>query len=500
MKNYFNTNIFRFCLFLIGSTLLSFSALAKISASVDYLVFPAENGGGRLILLFGVDGNSIQYKQQKGGYLGTMSFAIAVNDSVRNYFAENMDLNSPLLKDSSHFDRRYSAMKEIALPAGNFTVDMLIYDPNSLDTIKEKLNFNIKMPDAKQKPVCSDLMLMEPEYYDPSKSVFEQKNQAIRTSDFYMKADTILRFYSEVHGILKDRPTGNPLVSRIRVLEQSSKKGLDEFGKIKRVKSGSNMAYITDLSIKNLPSGNYILIWDLIDTSGKVVAMSYRDFRKSNPGLKQEFVDGNMPAGDQGLASEIEKLSPEQRQHMVASLLPIASTSEQSTIDYLRKKGTETEVKNYLASFWSKRSGQNAVKDFKQYHNLVVHADGKYSTQTMKAYQTERGRIILQYGKPNIIENEYSDRNRKAMQNLNTVPYEVWYYYNLEVPVKQSDVMFVFVQQNRGNDNYRLIHSSAIGEVRNGEWRSVVENNATYNFDRLSPNDRNEQANPKTAR
>ena len=86
------------------------------------------------------------------------------------------------------------------------------------------------------------------------------------------------------------------------------------------------------------------------------------------------------------------------------------------------------------------------------------------------------------------------------MQNLNTVPYEVWYYYYLEVPVKQSDVMFVFVQQNRGNDNYRLIHSSAIGEVRNGEWRSVVENNATYNFDRLSPNDRNEQANPKTAR
>jgi hypothetical protein len=377
---------------------------------------------------------------------------------------------------------------------------MLIYDPNSQDTLKEKLNFIIKMPDAQIKPVCSDLMLMEPEFYDPAKSVFEQKIQAIRSSDFYMKADTVLRFYSEAHGILRDRPAGIPLVSRVRVLEQSSKKSLDEFGKIRRVKSGLNLAYITDLPIKNLPSGNYLLIWDLIDTAGKIVAVSYRDFRKSNPGLKQDFVDGTTPSGDQVLATEIEKLTSAERQHLVASLLPIASTSEQSTIDYLRKKGTETEVKNYLASFWSKRSGQSAAKEFRQYHNLVVYADSKYSTQTMKAYQTERGRIILQYGKPNIIENEYSDRQRKAMQNLNTIPYEVWYYYYLEVPVKQSDVMFVFVQQNRGNDNYRLIHSSAIGEVRNGEWRSVVENNATYNFDRLSPNDRNEQANPKTAR
>lgn len=500
MKHYFYTTAIRLSLLLFSITLFSINAMAKISASVDYLIFPAEKGGGRLILLFGVDGNSIRYKKETGGYQGTVSFSITVNDSVRNHFAENMDLNSPLLMDSSQFDRRYSAMKEIVLPSGNFTVDMLIYDPGSQDTLKEKLNFNIKMPNAQVKPVCSDLMLMEPDYYDPSKSVFEQKIQAIRTSDFYMKADTVLRFYSEAHGILNKIPSGIPMVSRVRVLEQSSKRSLDEFGKIRRVKSALNLAYITDLSVKNLPSGNYLLIWDLIDTAGKVVAVSYRDFRKSNPGLQQDFLDGTASSGDQILAAEIEKLTTGQRQHMVASLLPIASTSEQSTIDYLRKKGTESEVKNYLASFWSKRSGQNAAKEFRQYHNLVVYADSKYSTQTMKAYQTERGRIILQYGKPNIIENEYSDRQRKAMQNLNTIPYEVWYYYNLEVPVKQSDVMFVFVQQNRGNDNYRLIHSSAIGEVRNGEWRSVVESNATYNFDRLSPNDRNEQANPKTAR
>jgi hypothetical protein len=58
----------------------------------------------------------------------------------------------------------------------------------------------------------------------------------------------------------------------------------------------------------------------------------------------------------------------------------------------------------------------------------------------------------------------------------------------------------VFVQQNRGNANFRLLHSSAIGEVRNTEWRKALENNATYNFDRMDPNDRGEIGNPRQSR
>jgi hypothetical protein len=118
----------------------------------------------------------------------------------------------------------------------------------------------------------------------------------------------------------------------------------------------------------------------------------------------------------------------------------------------------------------------------------------------MKGYQTERGRVYIQYGKPDMVENEQSDRYRKAMTNLNTIPYEIWYYYSMEEPVKQTDVMFVFVQQNRGNFNYRLLHSSGIGEVRNTEWRKVVESNATYNFDRMNPDDSGEINNPRQAR
>jgi GWxTD domain-containing protein len=153
-----------------------------------------------------------------------------------------------------------------------------------------------------------------------------------------------------------------------------------------------------------------------------------------------------------------------------------------------------------MSEFWGKKSGSEALSAFRKFRRTVAEADRKYGNQTMKGYQTERGRVYIQYGKPDMVENEISDRFRKAMVNLNTIPYEIWYYYAMEEPVKQTDVQFVFVQQNRGNNNYKLLHSSGIGEVRNTEWRRIVENNATYNFDRLDPDDGKEIQNPKQAR
>jgi GWxTD domain-containing protein len=196
----------------------------------------------------------------------------------------------------------------------------------------------------------------------------------------------------------------------------------------------------------------------------------------------------------------MQAIPVEDCRHLVASLFPLSRSSDQPSIDYLRKKGTENELRNFLADFWDKKSGTNGLRDFRSFKKTVAEADRKFGTQTMKGYQTERGRVYIQYGKPDMVENEQSDRFRKAMTNLNTIPYEVWYYYSLDEPVRQTDVMFVFVQQNRGNINYKLLHSSGIGEVRNTEWRKVVESNATYNFDRLNPDDRGEIGNPKQSR
>jgi GWxTD domain-containing protein len=377
---------------------------------------------------------------------------------------------------------------------------MLVFDAFAADTTRERLNFQFSLKDARAAVQLSDMLLIEPAGYRKDKSIFEQNPDAIKNTAFFSRSDSVIRYYAEVHGLAQKFAPGSIVVSRTRILKQESRESLDEFGKISRLKCAPNLAWITELPIANLPSGNYTLAWDLIDTAGRFVARASRNFQRSNPDLSSSLVSTSLLAQSPDLQLELKSIPAEECRHLVASLFPLATASDQPVIDYLGKKGSEQDQRNFLTEFWGKKSGAGSLNAFRKFRRNVAEADRKYGTQTMKGYQTERGRVYIQYGKPDMVENEISDRFRKAMENLNTIPYEIWYYYSVEEPVRQTDVQFVFVQQNRGNNNYKLLHSSGIGEFRNTEWRKAVENNATYNFDRMNPDDRGEIGNPKQAR
>ena len=488
---------FFFCLQVFAG-LASFEAMARVVASVDYYIVPASRGGGQLFLLLGIDGKSLQLKRLENGMSkGDATFAVSINDSVRNFFGERIDLATPAILEKDIKGQVFHSVKSVPLPAGKFSVEMTIFDPNSSDTTRERIAFQVNMPDASRNPVLSDLLFLEPSAFDPNRPITTQPVNALRVSDFFSSKDSSIHFYCEAQGFLSHFPAGTNLVSRVRIIEKETQHSYSDFGKLRKIKSSDKMAWKMEIPILNLPSGNFLLSWDIRDSTGKVVAQTYRTFSRSNNLREAGAVDPSLLGK---MADVLAPLREADGRYVVLSMSPLATASEQTTISYLGKKGTEAEIKKYLAEFWSRRNAQDPVKAYHDFRKLLEVAEKRYATQTMKAFQTERGRVVIQYGLPNIIENEYSDRNRKAMENLNTIPYEIWYYYTIDQPVKQNDIMFVFVQTNRGNDNYRLLHSSAIGEVRNTEWRKAVENNATYNFDRMNPDDRNDVGNPRNAR
>lgn len=483
----FHFKIILICL--IVSQLMAVQSFSKVVSRIEYACYPESQKGGRMLLIVGIDGSNLNYKKHENGFQASVTFAVVVNDSTKNYFVEKQTIETPFLKDTLQFGQQYTITKEIPLTYGRFSVDIVAFENNRFPTDTFSVSFFIDMPNPATEVTTSGLLYLQPQNFDPKVSIFQQDTRAFRVSDFYLKTDTLLSFYGEVMGLATKLSSGSSLLSRVRVLDSRTRYSLDAFGRIQKVKYREGLAQKTDLDIKNLPTGKYLLVWDLVDSTFKVLARSEKYFSKSNPDLKVENQAGYQQRNSK-LEELVSSLSLNDCRLTVAALLPIAKASEQATIEYLRKKGKESEVRNYLTSFWSRHNAENPAGALLAYRELLEYATKKYSTQTMPAYQTERGRVLLQYGKPNLIENEYSDRFRKAMQNLNTIPYEIWYYYNLEKPVKQNDVIFVFVMENRGNDNYRLIHSTGIGEVRNREWRKALESNATYNFDRMDPNDR----------
>jgi hypothetical protein len=91
-----------------------------------------------------------------------------------------------------------------------------------------------------------------------------------------------------------------------------------------------------------------------------------------------------------------------------------------------------------------------------------------YSSHNKKGYETDRGRVYLQYGPPNSMEAE-------TMSN-SVLPYEIWHYYTV---AKQSNRKFVFYSRDRSSNEYELIHSDVTGEPNRSDWHAFIHK-STY--------------------
>jgi len=88
----------------------------------------------------------------------------------------------------------------------------------------------------------------------------------------------------------------------------------------------------------------------------------------------------------------------------------------------------------------------------------VDYANQEFSTNTKEGWLTDRGRVLLIYGKPQQIDREPATSDAKA--------YQIWYYYELE-----GGVEFVFVDR-RDMGEYQLVHSTKRNEINDYEWKA----------------------------
>ena len=98
----------------------------------------------------------------------------------------------------------------------------------------------------------------------------------------------------------------------------------------------------------------------------------------------------------------------------------------------------------------------------------------------MDGFETDRGRVYLQYGAPNsIITRETSPTE---------YPYEIWVYDKIKI---YSNRRFVFYNPDLVNNAYRLLHSDMVGELQNYRWQQALSKRNSPNRDIDDPNDGN---------
>jgi hypothetical protein len=78
----------------------------------------------------------------------------------------------------------------------------------------------------------------------------------------------------------------------------------------------------------------------------------------------------------------------------------------------------------------------------------------------------------LQYGRPSQIVG--NDRDPSA------IPYSIWQYDQIG---NQRNRRFIFYNRNLADNEYELLHSDAIGELSEPQWKRVLTATNSGNYD-----------------
>lgn len=289
---------------------------------------------------------------------------------------------------------------------------------------------------------------------------------------FQRRSDT-LGFYSEVH-------LDSPRSSRYLLVYSLS----DEQGQVVGSRQGylrldpakPVQGFLGAWPLTDLADGKYSLILELRDSANSVVQRRIQPLEiwsalvwaGAVPTDSLSGTHGNIQKVFEGLElyeweQYLNHLDPKGKRRQLASLRPICDPDQRLTLDRLNNQDPldETAILYFIQYFWKQRFGPaQVVSQWSDYQQEVIKTLSLFSSRITPGYETERGRVYLQYGPPNtrtIIDNEPS-----------AFPYEVWWYYQIK---GQRNVRFVFYNPDMVTNDYALLHSDAFGENSDPQWR-----------------------------
>ena len=139
-------------------------------------------------------------------------------------------------------------------------------------------------------------------------------------------------------------------------------------------------------------------------------------------------------------------------------------------------------MRKHIQAFWLQTAAQNTYEAWIKYKLQVQLVERVYSNNFQVGYETDRGRVYLQYGAPTtIVEKENSPTE---------YPYEIWQYNKIG---SFSNKRFVFYNPDLVNNTYTLLHSDMIGELKNPGWPQILSKRNTSNGNVDDPNLFNQQ-------
>lgn len=471
----------RFYIILLA-LLFSFGLNAKnLQAYLSYATFNSPVDGPYIETYLSVVGKTVQFvKNANGKFQATVQIMMVFkqNDSIKEF--KKTDLLSPEVEDTSKIDFTFMDQQRFPLPDGDYDMEIQIVDKNKPEAVPYKSYESLTINFPKDKVCVSGIQLVESYKLATTTNVLTKSGYDLVpfSINYFPSTMNNLTFYSEVYNTDTLMKADDKFLLNYYIESYETKKTITNYFKFKKESPKKVIVVLNEFDITDLPSGNYNLVIEVKDKNNEQVAFNKIFFQRNNPAAVFDLQDIAALDVSNTFANKITSIDT--LKDYIKSTYPVSTQIEKLFAESNLKKADLKTLQQFFYSFWISRDAKDPAKAWASYYLEVLKVNNSYSTSIKKGYETDRGRVYLEYGPPNNITQTISDPS--------AYPYEIWQYYTLNT---QKNRKFVFYQPDLVTNDYELIHSDAIGEVNNPSWQMMLvkRNTTTNNPDMIKDND-----------
>ncbi len=384
-------------------------------------------------------------------------------------------LNSPLYEIKDSLIEDFYEIKRYSLDPGKYELRIRIQDLNSAEKKEVSGEENFIIKDIKDKITVSDILPAEYVVKSDEKSVFQRSGLHIipMFSNFYSSRTNTLPVYCELYntGLKNDSILG----VMYRIMSAKNYVEMEEYTTISRFKTAPLLPRFKAINIELLGSGSYLLEVCVVNKDFDIIATSSYPFERDND-ISTILNSDNIILNPAFQGS----MTNDSIIYYLESLIPISKPAEvKNIVSSIKTKDIE-KCRKHIQAFWVKSSPVESYESWLKYKEQVDFVEKIYGNNFQEGFETDRGRVYLQYGAPNnIVTREASPSE---------YPYEIWTYNKIGI---FSNKRFVFYNPDLVNRAYRLLHSDMVGELKNNSWPQILSKRNTVNGNVDNPNQNN---------
>lgn len=434
-------------------------ALRAIDANISYATFKSTSGNYIEVYLHMV-GQTVEFVPvpETAKLQATLEVVIMFKQGEVIVKYDIYRLHSPAVEQPLDF----VDMKRYGLENGDYTIEVSVEDVNKPgNDRKYDSSFSMNFSDT---GLCqSDIQLLT-SYRVADSSAYD--NPMVKNgyyfeslaSNFYDKYTQRLLFYNEIYNT--DKAIGEDFLVTYTI-EQIESDGKLEIVNIGHRRCGAEpvCAFLQQVDISKITSGNYNLNVEVRDRHKVLLGKKSIFFQRSNPYLNatNEEIAATTILDDEFVAG----LDENELRYALKAIAMQVEAYDGELLNILIKEKNIKAMRLYLFSYWAKKSPTNPQYAYESYMEIARAVDEKFRSGFGFGFETDRGHIFMKYGAPSdaiTVEDEPT-----------APPYEIWSYNQFPM-TNQNNVKFLFYNPSLATNGYRLLHSTARGEISNPRW------------------------------